>query len=180
MTKIQEALRSRLEGEFGEIFDKIGGGEVLFEDPDGRSVDVWLHPEAVLAGRKWSLCVEIEVVDGVPVPGTCEFFTQRVGEEAVEAIAELPHVARPAIPAGLKAMAAELEARLELLDLPRIAVESRSDAMFDLLRRVALAHAAGDGEGLDSVVAEATEFLGRHDRSLAAELDAARGAPVFQ
>lgn len=178
MTEIRDAVRDWLARELDPIFEKIPG-EVNVAEDHPTTVLVWLHPEPAQAGFSWSLCFEIGIVDGVPVPAPCEFFLAKEGEDDVEALSELPHVSRPRVPDGIKAIASEMEGRLELLDLPKVAMLGQPVSMSDLLRRAILAHAAGDRGDIDGVMAEATEFLVRYDRSLREEIDAVRSAPVF-
>lgn len=178
MTEIRDAVRDWLVRELDPIFEKVPG-EVNVEEDHPTTVLVWLHPEPAQSGISWSLCFEIGIVDGVPVPAPCEFFFAKEGEDNVEALSEIPHVSRPRVPDGIKAIASEMESRLELLDLPKVAMLGQPVSMSDFLRRAILAHAAGDIGELDGVMTEATEFLARYDRSLREEIDAVRSVQVF-
>lgn len=167
---IQRIVQDSLAREFQPVFDRVGGGEVKFDDRD--HVDVWTYPRGVHNGHEWELHIDVLFVDGVPTPRPCTYHCRPSAQDFFVHISDIPEGKRPQVPEGLRQMASELEARVAAMDLPRLLLDK--ECVVDLLRRAVVANATGGD--LDGVLSEAADLLSKVDPALREEIENAAPA----
>lgn len=172
MTTLQQKIQAKLVAEFTQTFAEVGGGDVKLLGPTDDYVDLWVYPRGIHDGFEWELHVPVEIIEGVPQVRECNYHCREKDADMFVHISDVAAEVRPSVPKHLSDMAADLEARVASLELPKLALAEKAQEFNDVLQRIVMSNAAGCTDDFDQAISDAIKLMKPFNPTLTGDLEA--------